>query len=75
MSCRTLGTVLVAISLVLVMHAVSLPAPGFSGTYKGDQIVITLTGDGPQLTGTIEVGGKKYPLAATAAGNRLAGTF
>jgi hypothetical protein len=75
MSCRTLGAGLVAISLVFVTPAVSFPAPGFSGTYKGDQIVVTLTGDGPQLTGTIEVGGKKYTLAATAAGNRLAGTF
>jgi len=72
---RTLGALLVAMSLFLVTSAVSFPASGFSGTYKGDQIVITLSGDGPQLTGSIEVGGKKYPLAAAATGSRLAGTF
>ena len=75
MICRTLGALLAAMSLVFVTPAVSLPASGFSGTYKGDQIQIILTGSGPQLTGSIEVGGKKYPLAATATGNRLAGTF
>lgn len=75
MFCRTLGALLTLISLVLVTHAATLPAPNFSGTYKDDKIMIILAGDGPQLTGSIEVGGKKYPLAATATGNRLAGTF
>jgi len=75
MPCKNLGAVLVAISLILVTPAVSLPASGFSGTYKGDQLLITLTGSGPQLTGSIEVGGKKYPMAATASGSRLTGTF
>ena len=72
---RMFGAVLVMACFVLVTPTANLAASGFTGTYRGDQIIITITGDGPQFGGAIEIGGKKYPLAGTAVGNKLAGTF
>lgn len=69
------GTVLMVICFVFMTSAADSAARGFSGTYKGDQILITIIGDGPQYTGAIEMAGKKYPLAGTATGDNLAGTF
>ena len=72
---RMFGAVFVWVCFVIVTPTANLVASGFSGTYRGDQIIIAITGDGPQFGGTIEMGGKKYPLAGTATGNKLAGTF
>ena len=72
---KMFGAVPVMVCFVLVTPTASLAASGFPGTYRGDQIVISLTGGGPQFTGTIEMGGKRYPLAGTATGKNLAGTF
>lgn len=69
------GAVLVLAYLILATCAAASAATDFSGTYKGHQIVITITGKNPQYTGMIEMGGKRYPLAGVAADRTLTGTF
>jgi hypothetical protein len=76
MSSRTFGVVLLLASIVVLTASGVHPAvQGFSGTYKGHQLVIIITGDGPQYTGDIQMGGNKFPLTGTASAGRLVGTF
>jgi hypothetical protein len=72
---RIFGALLVLTCVALATSAADSGAGDFSGTYKGHQIVITITGKNPQYTGMIEMGSKRYPLAAVAADQKLTGTF
>jgi hypothetical protein len=72
---KTFGALLVLTCVTLATSAAGSGAGDFSGTYKGHQIVITITGKNPQYTGMIEMGGKRYPLAGVAADQKLMGTF
>jgi hypothetical protein len=73
---RTFGAVLLLTCVAALATSPANSAAGdFSGTYKGHQIVITITGKSPQYTGMIETGGKSYPLAGVAADQKLSGTF
>ncbi len=72
---KTVGNVLVAACFFFMASLADSAPRNFSGTYKGDQILITIAGDGPEYTGTIAMGGKKYPLTGTARGEKLGGTF
>jgi hypothetical protein len=77
MSFKTSRVILLLAGVVLLAAAgVAHPAvQGFSGTYRGHQLVILITGDGPQYTGVIEMGGRTFPLAGTATADKLVGTF
>ena len=46
----------------------------FSGTFRGNDIALTLQGNG-QYTGTLEFKGQSYPVQASSQGNILTGTF
>jgi hypothetical protein len=72
---KIIGNVFVAACLFLMASLADSAPRNFSGTYKGDQILITIAGGGPEYTGTIEMGGKKYPLTGTVHGEKLGGTF
>ena len=72
---RLIGNVLVAACFFLMSSLADSAPRNFSGTYKGDQILITIAGDGPEYTGTLEMSRKKYPLSGTAHGEKLGGTF
>jgi len=72
---KIIGNVFAAACLFLMASLADSAPRNFSGTYKGDQILITIAGNGPEYTGTIEIGGKKYPLTGTARGGKLGGTF
>ena len=72
---RLIGNVLVAACFFLMASPADSAPRNFSGTYKGDEILITITGDGPEYSGTIAVGRKKYPLRGNARGEKLVGTF
>jgi len=72
---KTSGAFLVLTCIVLATCAAASAATDFSGTYKGHQLVITITGKNPQYTGMIEMGGKRYPLSAVATDRKLTGTF
>jgi hypothetical protein len=50
------------------------PLETFAGTFRGQDIALTLQGDG-DYTGTLEFKGQSYPVKATAEGNNLKGTF
>jgi len=72
---KTFGALLVLTCVTFATSAAASAAVDFSGTYKGHQIVITITGKNPQYTGMIEMGSKRYPLAGVAADQKLTGTF
>jgi hypothetical protein len=72
---RRSGAILVFACLIVAICAADSAAGDFSGTYKGHQIVITITGRNPQYTGMIEIDDKRYPLAGVAAERKLTGTF
>jgi hypothetical protein len=72
---KLMETVFIAACLFLMASLADSAHRSFSGTYKGDQIIITITGDGPEYTGTIEMSGKKYPLNGTAQGEKMTGIF
>lgn len=47
----------------------------FSGKYKGTNIDLELQADGAAYTGTMTVGGKAFPINASAQAGKLAGKF
>ncbi|HET6249496.1 MAG TPA: hypothetical protein VFE47_17540 [Tepidisphaeraceae bacterium] len=47
----------------------------FTGKYKGDQVALDLSDAGGQVTGTLTVGDKKFPLAGKSDGGKLTGNF
>ncbi len=50
-------------------------AANYSGTFKNDEIAVTLDGDKGQYSGVIEMGERKFPLTATEKDGKLEGAF
>jgi hypothetical protein len=52
-----------------------LLAADFVGTYKGEQLSVTLAIENGQYSGVIHSAGQKYPCTARSVGDELRGTF
>jgi len=75
MLCKAIGIFFMGTCFFLIPSMADPSPPIFSGTFKGDQIIITIIGGGAEYTGNIEMGGKKYPLNGIAQDKILQGTF
>jgi hypothetical protein len=55
--------------------AVGCGAANYSGTFKNDELAVTLDGDKGQYSGAMELGERKFPLTATEKDGKLTGSF
>ncbi|MBI2927235.1 MAG: hypothetical protein HYY24_16195 [Verrucomicrobia bacterium] len=61
--------------LALLSVVLSAVAADFAGTFKGDELTVTLAASQGQYTGTIQMQDKKFFCTARETEGRLAGTF
>jgi len=69
---RTTSVILILLALVM---ATGYGAANYSGTFKNDELAVTLDGDKGQYSGVIESGGRKFPLTASEKDGKLEGSF
>lgn len=64
-------------SLCAVVLSLALPAlaADYTGTFKGDQLAVTLASSEGRYSGTIQMGGQKLPCTGHEADGQLKGTF
>lgn len=58
-----------------LVHAVCAVAVDYEGTFKGDQLTVTLAAVQGHYSGTIQMQGRKFPCTAREAGDQLKGAF
>ncbi|HSU68080.1 MAG TPA: hypothetical protein VLJ39_14480 [Tepidisphaeraceae bacterium] len=56
-------------------NPLALASGNFAGSYKGDGLVLEISGDPTHYSGTLELKDNKFPVSAHAAEGKLVGTF
>jgi hypothetical protein len=67
-------TLIISVALALVMSG-GCGAANYSGTFKNEELTVTLDGDKGQYSGAIEMGERKFPLTASEKDGKLEGSF